>query len=406
MAVIDCIQWDCQRDNVFAWKYPKKNLTTMTQLLVTESQEAVFFSKGQLAGKFGPGKHTLSSENIPIIYTMFGLPFGGQNPFTAEVYFVNKTSRLSTSWSTSPMRYLDPGYQSMIPLTAKGSVGFVVDNAEKFLVKLVGTLGEFNDSHMLKQCQGLLDTNIKSKLCTHMGQLNLGILNVSQSLADLTELIKYDLNVFWADYGIKLVDFYISSIDLDESTAEGRKIAQALSDRTAQNIAGYTWQQKQAFGTVNNVFGQGDLGSMGALMMMGLVGGGGGGFGGGMGAGMMQPTDTRYMGTVSDNQNAAQQSQQGTGQSNGPVRMIFCDKCGKKFPITSKFCPNCGDTYNACPVCGADNDQNAKRCIRCGSPMQNASQTMNISSSAEHCARCGTVLPQNVKFCPNCGKRV
>jgi len=405
MAIIDCIQWDCGRDDIFAWKFPKKNLTTMTQLIVTESQEAVFFSKGVLAGKFGPGKHTLSSENIPVIYTMFGLPFGGKNPFTAEVWFVNKTSRMSTSWSTTPMRYLDPGYQSMIPLTAKGSVGFVVDDAEKFLLKLVGTFSEFTAAQMIKQCQGLLDTNIKSKLSTHMSQLNLGILNVSKSLADLTELIKYDLNEFWADYGIKLADFFISSVDLDESTAEGRKIAQALSDRSAQNIAGYTWQQKQAFGTVNNVFGQGDLGSMGALMMMGLVGGGGGGFGGGMGAGMMQTTDSRYLGSVSNNGNPGQQPQQGAPQNGGPVRQIFCDKCGKKFPITSKFCPNCGDAYNACPVCGADNDQNAKRCLRCGSPMQSASQAVNVGA-AECCSRCGKELPPNVKFCPSCGKRV
>ena len=92
MDIIDCIQWNSNRDDIFAWKYPKKNLTTMTQLLVTESQEAVLFSKGRLVGKFGPGKHTLSSENIPIIYTMFGLPFNGKNPFTAEVYFINKTA--------------------------------------------------------------------------------------------------------------------------------------------------------------------------------------------------------------------------------------------------------------------------------------------------------------------------
>jgi membrane protease subunit (stomatin/prohibitin family) len=404
MAFIDCIEWNCQRDDIFAWKYPKRNLTTMTQLIVAESQEAVFFSKGRLAGKFGPGKHQLSSENIPIIYTLFGLPFGGKNPFTADVWFVNKACRISDSWSTTPMRYMDPGYRSMIPLTAKGSVGFTVSDAEKFLVKLVGTFNEFDSSQMLKQCQGIFDTNIKSKLCTHMSQLNLGILNVSQSLADLTGLIKYDLEEFWSEYGVKIVDFFITSIDLDESTEEGRKIAQALSDRTAQNIAGYTWQQKQAFGTVNNVFGKGDLGSMGALMMMGLVGGGNG-FGGGMGAGMVQPTDTRYLGDVSGNTHSASQMNQNGNQNAGPVRQVFCDKCGKKFPITSKFCPYCGDFYNACPVCGADNDQNAKRCIRCGSPMRSAMQEEN-AANVSCCARCGKELPPNVKFCPSCGKRV
>ena len=404
MAFIDCIQWDCQQDNIFAWKYPKKNLTTMTQLIVHESQEAVFFARGQFAGKFGPGSHTLSSENIPVIYNLFGLPFGGKNPFTAEVWFINKNARMSTSWATTSMRYLDPGYQSMIPLTAKGAIGFTVDNAEKFLQKLVGAFSEFDDKQMMKQCQGFLDTDLKSKLSYHMREMGLGILTVSQSLSELSDIIKIDLNNFWIEKGIKLVDFFISSVDVDESTAEGKKIAQALSDRTAQNIAGYTWQQKQAFGTVNNVFGQGDLGSMGALMMMGLVGGGfGGAAGGGMGAGMMQPTDTRYLGAVGQNQ--GNQPQQNGNQGSGPVREVFCDKCGKRFPITSQFCPYCGDVYNACPVCGADNDQGAKRCLRCGTPMQNNQQALS-QVSLECCTRCGKELPPNVRFCPGCGKRV
>lgn len=404
MAIIDCIQWDCKRTDILAWKYPKKNLTTMTQLIVTESQEAVFFTKGRLAGKFGPGKHTLSSENIPIVYSLFGLPFGGKNPFTAEVYFINSAVRMNTAeWSTSSMKYLDPSYQSMIPLAAKGTVGFVVTEAEKFLVKMVGTLSEFTSAQLMEQCKGLLDTNIKTKLSTYMAQCNVGILNVNPALSSLTEMIQVDLERELKEYGIKLRDFRITSIDVDESDSKGKQIAQAMVDRTTQNIAGYTWQQKQAFGTVNNVFGKGDLGSMGALMMMGLVGGGGAGFGGGMGAGMMQPSDTRYMGAI--NPNNSPQSGQGARSDAAPVRQIFCDKCGKKFPITSKFCPYCGDSYNACPVCGADNDQNAKRCIRCGSPMAQVSQEENVSAAA-CCVRCGKELPPNVKFCPHCGKRV
>lgn len=405
MALIDCIEWDCKRTDILAWKYPEKNLTTMTQLIVTESQEAIFLTKGQLAGKFGPGKHTLSSENIPIVYSLFGLPFGGKNPFTAEVYFINTAVRMNTAeWSTSSMKFLDPGYQSMIPLAAKGTVGFVVSEAEKFLVKMVGTLNEFTSAQLIEQCKGLLDTNIKTKLSTYMAQCNVGILNVNPALSTLTEMIQVDLDTELKEYGIKLRDFRITSIDVDESDSRGKQIAQAMADRTTQNIAGYTWQQKQAFGTVNNVFGKGDLGSMGALMMMGLVGGGTG-FGGGMGTGMMQPSDTRYMGAI--NSSSAPQVSQGQsiGASGGPVRQVFCDKCGKKFPITSKFCPFCGDAYNACPVCGADNDQNAKRCIRCGSPMAQGSQE-DKAATAPCCARCGKKIPPNVIFCPNCGKRV
>src|SRR5580698_6925344 len=97
MALIDVVSWDSSASSaggsVFAWKFidPKNprasnNLSTLTQLIVRESQEAVLFSKGQILGKFGPGKHTLNTENLPLLRTFYGLPFGGKNPFLAEVW--------------------------------------------------------------------------------------------------------------------------------------------------------------------------------------------------------------------------------------------------------------------------------------------------------------------------------
>ena len=93
MALIDCASWKPQSDEfVFAYRFPQTNLSTYTQLIVYESQEAFLFSKGRLMGKFGPGKHTLDTENLPILRSLFGIPFGGKNPFTAEIWIVNKTS--------------------------------------------------------------------------------------------------------------------------------------------------------------------------------------------------------------------------------------------------------------------------------------------------------------------------
>ena len=105
MAQIDVVSWDDSSSGssgygpVFAWKYRSSkdqkdhsmDLSTFTQLVVRESQEAVLFTKGQLLGKFGPGKHTLNTENLPLLRNLFGLPFGGKNPFFAEVWFVNKS---------------------------------------------------------------------------------------------------------------------------------------------------------------------------------------------------------------------------------------------------------------------------------------------------------------------------
>ena len=84
MAIIDLVQWSPQgSDTIFAWHFPHTNLSTYTQLIVRESQEAGLFSKGQLMGKFGPGKHTLDTENLPILRSLFGIHLGGKNQFTA-----------------------------------------------------------------------------------------------------------------------------------------------------------------------------------------------------------------------------------------------------------------------------------------------------------------------------------
>jgi len=163
MAIIDMLKWDTTND-LFAWKHPEQNLSTYTQLIVHETQEAILFSKGKLMGKFGPGKHTLSTENLPILRNLFGIPFGGKNPFTAEVWFVNRTLSLSIPWSTDSMRYNDPGYGTMVPLRAEGQYGVQVSDAERFLLSLVGTVSSFDARALSDYFKGELITKTKSAL--------------------------------------------------------------------------------------------------------------------------------------------------------------------------------------------------------------------------------------------------
>ena len=147
MAVIDMVSWDSQPNNdrtgfnadpVYACKFREKdggisNLSTHSQLLVRESQEAVLFTKGQLLGKFGPGLHTLNTENLPLLRHLYGLPFGGKNPFSAEVWFVNKLVPLTIDWRTSSMMHHDPDYKTMVPLRAEGQYGLKVQDGNDFL---------------------------------------------------------------------------------------------------------------------------------------------------------------------------------------------------------------------------------------------------------------------------------
>jgi len=386
MAIIDLVEWNDASNDVFAWKFgdnKNNNLSTFTQLIVRESQEAILFSKGQILGKFGPGKHTLNTENLPLLRNLFGIPFGGKNPFMAEVWFVNKTAPLTINWKTDTMRFRDPEYGEMVPLAAEGRYGLKVENAERFLVQLVGTLTKFTSRDLTDHFLGPLVSKTKSSIIAFMTANQVGITTISARLEDLSNYFKDPLKEFWEDYGMLLTGFYITSVDLDISTPDGQKIAAALSDRSAQNIAGYTWQQKQGFNVANSALsGGGDMGILGAAAMTGMLGGGG------MGQAMMQPQ---------------QQGGMMGGAPAGGRKEVFCSKCAKKYTATSNFCPFCGNRYNPCPRCGSDNAEGSKRCVSCGTALETMQQAGGYGNV---CSRCGQTAAPNVKFCAGCGNKL
>ena len=425
MAIIDLVRWSPQGSKtIYAWRFPETNLATYTQLIVQESQEAVLFSKGQIVGKFGPGKHTLNTENLPILRNLFGIPFGGKNPFTAEVWFVNKVQTFSIDWAVSKMPIHDPDYNTQLPLVAGGRYGLKVNDAEKFLVKAVGTKTEFTQDDLTEQFFGEFSTKTKSQIAQYVIKHRVGFKYLSAYLDELSEYLKGVLNPFWDNLGLDLLQFNITTIDIDKSTEEGRKVAEAIATQASMSITGHTWQQEQMFNTANNAvdgFGKGNGGLLGGLMAMNMMGGMGGG--GAVGGGMMQPqfNQPNFGGNNQDFQGQPNQ-QQGQPQ----VKMVFCSNCAKKFPNTTQFCPHCGDRYNPCPKCGTDNNDNAKRCVSCGTPLMGAGTTNNFCPNcnaplvagatfcgncgsqvggADNCSRCGTPMPPSVKFCPKCGNK-
>lgn len=423
MAFIDVVEWSPRTNDIYAWKYPHENLSTSTQLLVRESQEAVFFSKGRIIGKFGPGKHILSTENLPLLRNLFGIPFGGKNPFLAEVWFVNKAMPLTIDWRTTSMRIMDPVYGAMVPIVAMGRYGLQVQDAEKFLVKLVGTLTEFNAAQLTDHFMGPLIAKTNSVIVSYMTANRVSITEIAAHLDELGTFLSQPMAEFWEDYGLRLTGFYITSVDIDMSTAEGRKISEAISDRSAQNIAGYTWQQKQTFGMANNAVGKGgSMGLLGMAMLGGAFGSGGGGFAQGM---MQQPSQTGFntapgQGGYPQQGSYPQQGgyqqggypQQGGmtpgvgGPAAGPIharKEVFCAHCGRKFSADMSFCPNCGHRYNPCPVCGADNDEGTRRCVSCGATLSGAPTAADLQDA---CPRCGAPYKPGTKFCPHCGQRL
>jgi len=386
-AIIDFVRWEPNTaEQLYAWKFPHNNLSTYTQLVVSESQEAILFSKGQIVGKFGPGKHTLNTENLPILRSLFGIPFGGKNPFTAEVWFVNKLMPLNLDWTTDTMMCHDPDYNTMVPLLAKGRYGVKIVDAERFLIKLVGTTNSFNATQLTDNFFGATVSKTKSVLLQFILANNIGIKKISAYLEPLSENLRLSITTFWEDYGFQLVSFYVTSIEIDASHASGQLIMDAMSRQSAQAIGGYTWQQSKAFelgdkavDAMGNATGQGGL--LGAVLATNMMNSHGSGA-------MMQPPTPQ----------SPQQARSGLPDNVKGIdaaKTIYCSNCSKKFMNNMKFCPHCGDAYTGCPSCGADNDANAKKCVSCGT---------GLAISGVSCSNCHSPLAENAAFCTSCGK--
>jgi len=414
MAIIDLVKWMPQgNQTIYAYKFPETNLSTYTQLIVQESQEAILFSKGQIVGKFGPGKHTLNTENLPILRVLYGLPFGGKNPFTAEVWFVNKLQPFNIDWSIDRMDIHDADYNTGIPLVAHGRYGLKIIDAERFLIKIVGTKNFFDQNDLTDQFFGEFTTKTKSTLMQFMIKNKIGIKQISAHLDSISEHLRSIMLPFWENIGFEITKFYITTIEIDNTTDVGRRILDAISRQSAQTIGGYTWQQSQAFEVAKDAVdgmsnsSGGLLGAIVASNMMGGLGGGGG---------IMQPQYNQpTFGSVNVPQGAVNQPIE-------PAHEVYCSNCSKKFSNNLKFCPYCGDEYCPCPKCGTDNDKNARRCVSCGQTLSiNLNTCSNCNStiapgsgfcgncgkptSEGKCTRCSTQLSPNVKFCPVCGQK-
>jgi len=276
MAVIDRVKWDGTPD-ILAWKFPSEELSTWTQLIVNESQEAFLVRGGVYEGPFGAGRHTLSTENIPLISKLIKLPFGGKTPFTAEVWYVNRITNLDIKWGTpDPIQLEDPKYRVMLPIRAFGQYGLRISDSKKFLLKIVGTLNQFDSNTLSEYFRGVLITKIKTEISNAIVKTGLSVLEVSTELENLSNLIKNAVTNEIDSYGVAISQFNIHSINVPEDDAAVITLKNALAKRAEMSIVGYSYQQERSFdvmqtaagneGTAGNIMGAGMGLSMGAAI--------------------------------------------------------------------------------------------------------------------------------------------
>lgn len=305
LAIIDLLKWSGSND-IIVWKHPSEELSTWTQLIVNESQEAYLVRGGVYEGPFGPGRHTLSTENIPIIRELYKIPFGRKSPFSAEVWYVNKLINLDVKWGTSdPIQLQDPKFQIMVPVRAFGQYGIRVSESKKFLLKLVGTLSTFDASTVNNYFKGIFNSKIKSHIASAIVRNGQCILEIAAELENLSSAIKTGLRTEMAEYGLHLEQFNIESINFPEDDPALSSLKSALAKRAEMQIVGYNYQQERSFDVLQTAAG--NEGTSGNIM--------GAGLGVGMGMGLGVPLGNSIAGIT----NSIQTSTSPSPMANTPL---------------------------------------------------------------------------------------
>ena len=224
MAIVEVVKYN-GAPNVFAWKYPSEELGTWTQLIVNESQEAILFKGGQALDVFTSGRHTLTTENIPILNKIVNLPFGGRSPFTAEVWYVNKLFKLDIKWGTaSSIQIQDPKYGVFVPIRSNGLFGIQIEDSKRFLAKLVGTMPSFDEQSVIKYFRGVYITKVKDAISSYVVKKRISVLEINAYIDELSSFIKEKIVPEMSNYGIKLASFYVNEISIPEDDPAVKKL--------------------------------------------------------------------------------------------------------------------------------------------------------------------------------------
>lgn len=239
MAIIDVVKYN-GGDRVYAWKFPNESLSTRTQLIVNDSQEAVLFKDGIALDVFASGRYVLDTENVPLLTGMIRLPFGGRSPFSAEVWFINKAHSLDIKWGTAtPVQIQDPRYGIFVPLRSFGQFGIRIIDSKKFLVKLVGTMPVFDKENLVQYFRGFYLTRIKDALSSYLIHKKVSILEINAYLEEISQYLQERIKPDFDEYGIELINFFINDVSVSEDDPALRKLKNALAKKAEMTIIGW-----------------------------------------------------------------------------------------------------------------------------------------------------------------------
>lgn len=450
-------------NSTFIWKHPSEDFNSLTQLIVHESQEAIFFMNGQALDLFGPGRYTLETQNIPQIGKLINRTTGGETPFHCEVYFINKTVQMAVKWGTdSKVRFIEPTFGVPLEIGASGEMNLMVSDPRKLLVKIVGTMngiawddrsGNFTKS-LSASFRPLISTAVKTNLSTCIKSQNINILEVDESLGLLSDVLKSNILPGFEEYGLTIPEFYVTTVVLPESDPNFKRIRDLytvslqkkmveaeteIKTAMAESAAAVTAAERQAVlekettetertrreaerdliraqteaqaakmsgfaeAEVMRAKGYTEKDVIQAEVQKAYAEGIGnmtinGGAGGDMiGLGV---------GMAAAGSVIPQMSEMFKGFSTMPTAetqqsaKVTCPNCNSEIPENSKFCLECGTKVE---ILG----ENEIICPVCGKKTGKGKFCMECGASlVAKCSKCGAEIPGGAKFCLECGEKI
>ncbi|NLJ17010.1 MAG: SPFH domain-containing protein [Clostridiales bacterium] len=377
MAVIDRIKFDGLKSRDWlVYKHPTETIVRGAQLVVGEGQAAIFVKSGRILDLFNAGTYTLDAENLPLLQGFLNIPFGGKTPLTAEIYYINITSKLDVAWGTSdPIQLIDPKYNIKLRVRAFGQMGMKVNDYALFLRELIGVMSPremVRIDNIASYFKGLIIQKMKSIIAEVIIKQKISALEISAEIDRIAELSREKITPTIEQFGLKVINFFIKSINFPDEDFE--EINQILSDKAEFEIMGDSrYAVKRSFdvyeGAANN-----ESGVAGAFAA--------GGMGLGIGASIGANAQQTFADTSSD--------------------AVICSKCHFRNKAGAKFCSQCGSSFiekstqvKICPECKMENSPDANFCYNCGKEIKELK-----------CSNCGAKLNTGARFCSSCGKEV
>ncbi|MFB9324984.1 SPFH domain-containing protein [Paenibacillus aurantiacus] len=392
MSLIDRIKFDGPEHGEpwLVYKYPGEDFALGSQLIVNQSQEALFFKGGEALDLFGPGTFTLKTGNLPLLDKLVNLPFGGDTPFSAEVYFINKTARLDLRWGTmTPFPVEDPKYGVLLSVRAFGQYGVTISDPRMFVTRMIGAAkgGSMTDYGIIaRYFEGIINTRIKEIVSNYMIRKRISFLEITTYIGELSEVCTLAINEEFERFGVELLNFYIESVNVPKEDTV--KLKDLKEKRAELNILGEDYYRRRSFDVMEKLADNPGSGGMANAAM---------GIGMGFSAGAAAGDAFAQLGANLMPSHPVPMGQPGFASVQQGVQQERCRKCGEHSPKGSRFCGSCGEKFELgtpCPSCNHLVAAGMKFCGSCGTAVGN-----------RMCTGCGSEVPTASAFCGNCGTK-